>query len=435
VPVGVGTQVILIIITTALATISVVAGLDTGIKRLSQLNMALAALLLLMVLLLGSTVYLLQTFVQNIGNYLSVLVGRTFNLYAYAPTDWIGGWTIFYWGWWMSWSPFVGLFIARISRGRSIREFIVGAMLVPALVTLLWMTIFGNSAIHMILDQGLTSLAQVVSEDQSLALFQFLEQFPLPSLFSLIAIVMVVVFFVTSADSGAMVVNMLASHGRDDTPMWQRIFWAGIIGVVAIALLLAGGLSSLQTAAIASALPFSVILLTATYGLISALRTDTAKRDAQSAIVAPISARNPVPWQKRLSNLVQFPSLAQVKEYIHLVGEPALREFAAEMKQHGFSVKVTRKKNHYVYLEAFHGEEVDFLYGIHPKAHLTPDAAITGEELDESADDSAEKYFRAEVHLREGGQDYDIMGWTKDQVLTDMLTQYERHLQFLHTLR
>ncbi|WP_377517376.1 BCCT family transporter [Microbulbifer taiwanensis] len=157
VPVGQTTQVILIVVTTALATVSVVMGLDVGIKRLSQLNMSLAGLLLFMVLMLGSTVYLLQAFVQNFGSYLSVLVGKTFNLYAYKPTDWLGGWTILYWGWWMSWSPFVGLFIARISRGRTIREFVIGAMLVPAGVTLLWMTFFGNSAIHMILNEGLTS--------------------------------------------------------------------------------------------------------------------------------------------------------------------------------------------------------------------------------------------------------------------------------------
>jgi choline/glycine/proline betaine transport protein len=252
----------------------------------------------------------------------------------------------------------------------------------------------------------------------------------------MLAIIMVVVFFVTSADSGAMVVNMLASHGRDDTPLWQRIFWAGIIGAVAIALLLAGGLSSLQTAAIASALPFSVILLAAIYGLVSALRTETAKRDAQSAPIAPISARNPVSWQRRLRNLVQLPSLQDVEEYIKSTGEPALQEFAREMQQNGFSARVSLGKNHYVYLEVFQGEEVDFLYGLHPKAHLKPDAISKEEKLEDTVDDhDPDKYFRTEVYLHEGGQDYDVMGWTSDQLLTDILSQYERHLQFLHTVR
>ncbi|WP_237055086.1 BCCT family transporter [Microbulbifer sediminum] len=435
-PVGNGVQVVLIIITTILATISVVMGLDAGIKRLSQLNMTLAGLLLVMVLMLGSTVYLLQAFVQNFGSYLSVIVSKTFNLYAYNPTDWLGGWTILYWGWWMSWSPFVGLFIARISRGRTIREFVVGAMLVPAAVTLVWMTFFGNSAIHMILDQGLTQLGEVVAQDQSVALFQFLEQFPFSGVFSLVAVIMVVVFFVTSADSGALVVNMLSSHGRDDTPVWQRIFWCFLIGAVAIALLLAGGLGSLQTAVIASALPFSVILMIAIYGLVSGLRTDTVKRITQSAPVSPISARNPVVWQRRLKNALQLPSLEEVREFIRETGKPALHEFAEEMKKNGYDATVSEGENEWVQIEVHQGEETSFIYGLHPKATLKPDATNADQVLDDTHDDgSPDTYFRAEVHLYEGGQDYDAMGWTKDQLLTDMVSQYERHLQFLHTLR
>lgn len=435
VPVGIGVQVILIIVTTALATVSVVVGLDTGIRRLSQLNMGLAALLMFAVLFMGTTVYLLQAFVQNFGSYLSVLVNRTFNLYAYNPTDWIGGWTIFYWGWCLSWSPFVGIFIARISRGRTIREFAIGTLMVPTLITILWLTVFGNSAIHMIRVQGKEFLAEIIKQDQSLALFEFLEQFPFSSILSFIAIVLVVIFFVTSADSGAMVMNMLASHGRDDTPLWQRIFWSAIIGVVAIALLVAGGLSSLQTAAITSALPFSLILLAAIYGLIKALRTDTAKRDAQSATVAPITARNPVSWERRLRNLVQLPSLEEVRSYIQDVGEPALKRFASEMEKNGFRT-LLESENHRIKLHVYQGDEVDFVYAIFPKAHLKPTAANPDAELDDEYDDnSPDKYFRAEVHLSEGGQDYDVMGWTTDQLLTDILSQYERHLQFLHSLR
>ncbi|WP_250458703.1 BCCT family transporter [Microbulbifer litoralis] len=436
IPVSNITQVILIAVTTSVATVSVVVGLDAGIKRLSQLNMSLAAILCLTILVLGSTVFLFQAFVQNVGSYLSVLVNRTFNLYAYAPTDWIGGWTIFYWGWCLSWSPFVGLFIARISRGRTIREFIVGTLLMPTLITIVWLTVFGNSALRFIREEGLQSLADIIEKDQSLALFQFLEQFPFSGVLSLLAIVLVVIFFVTSADSGAMVMNMLASHGRDDTPVWQRIFWAAIIGVVAIALLLAGGLASLQTAAITSALPFSLILLVAIYGLIKALRTDSAKRDAQSAPVAPVSARNPVSWERRLRNLVQLPSLAEVHDYIESTGLPAMRDFAAQMEKNGFQAEVSEGENSVVSLNVFQGDEVDFLYSIHPKAHLKPNASNPDAELDDTYDDgSPDKYFRAEVHLSEGGQDYDVMGWTRDQLLTDILSQYERHLQFLHSLR
>src|SRR5690606_26201641 len=195
-------------------------------------------------------------------------------LYAYEPNDWIGGWTLFYWGWWIAWSPFVGLFIARISRGRTIREFVRGVLLVPAGFTLFWMTVFGDSAIYFIMVDGMQNLAEIVNADSSLALFAFLEALPLSSITSAIAIVMVIVFFVTSADSGALVVDLLASDEAGHSPVWQRIFWSVLMGVVAIALLLADGLKALQTATIASALPFSVILLVAIWGLFKALKLD-----------------------------------------------------------------------------------------------------------------------------------------------------------------
>ena len=178
VPVGVTTQIILIIVTCGLATLSVASGLDKSIRILSEANLVLAAVLLLFVLVAGPTVFLFQTFVQNTGAYLSDIVNKTFNLYAYEPTDWIGGWTLFYWGWWIAWSPFVGLFIARISRGRTIREFVSGVLLVPAGFTLFWMTVFGDTAIHFILVDGIKGFAETVQGDSSLALFAFLEQLP-----------------------------------------------------------------------------------------------------------------------------------------------------------------------------------------------------------------------------------------------------------------
>ncbi|HCW94646.1 MAG TPA: choline transporter, partial [Pseudomonas sp.] len=270
VPVSIPVQIGLIVATTLLATISVVTGLDKGVRRLSELNLSLALLLLLMVLIAGPTVFILQTFVQNTGSYFSEIINKTFNLYAYEPNDWIGGWTLFYWGWWLAWSPFVGLFIARISRGRTIREFVAGVLLVPTGFTLLWMTVFGDTAIHMILWEHLDSLGKAIEQDSALALFVFLEQFPFSSLVSLVAIVMVVVFFVTSADSGALVVDMLASGGHQGTPTWQRVFWAGSMGAAAIALLLADGLTALQTATIASALPFTIALLCSMWGLLKA---------------------------------------------------------------------------------------------------------------------------------------------------------------------
>ncbi|HBT2326919.1 TPA: hypothetical protein MA469_005849, partial [Klebsiella pneumoniae subsp. pneumoniae] len=177
VPINETVQVILIVVITGLATISVVSGLDKGIRILSELNLGLALLLLALVLCLGPTVLLLKSFVENTGGYLSELVSKTFNLYAYEPksSKWLGGWTLLYWGWWLSWSPFVGMFIARVSRGRTIREFVTGVLFVPAGFTLMWMTVFGNSAIYLIMNQGATDLANTVQQDVALALFNFLE--------------------------------------------------------------------------------------------------------------------------------------------------------------------------------------------------------------------------------------------------------------------
>src|SRR5690554_4026773 len=194
-PISTNIQVVLIIGITALATLSVATGLDKGIRRLSELNLLLAVILLTLVLVLGPTALLLKSFVQNTGGYLSDIVNKTFNLYAYDPTDWLGGWTLLYWGWWMSWSPFVGMFIARVSRGRTIRQFVTGVLLVPTGFTLIWMTVFGNSAINLIMNKGLTSLADTVSADSSLALFAFLEHFPFSSLLSMVAVFMVILFF------------------------------------------------------------------------------------------------------------------------------------------------------------------------------------------------------------------------------------------------
>ena len=200
-PISSTVQVALIIGITLIATGSVFSGLDKGVKRLSELNLGLAFVLMMIVLLFGPTVALLQSFVQNTGSYLSELVSKTFNLYAYEQkNDWLGGWTLLYWGWWISWSPFVGTFIARVSRGRTIREFLVGILFVPSGFTFLWMTVFGNSAIDAIMNHGAEYLATAVSTDVSVALFTFFEHLPLSNLLSIIAVCLVVTFFVTSSD-------------------------------------------------------------------------------------------------------------------------------------------------------------------------------------------------------------------------------------------
>ncbi|WP_169165706.1 BCCT family transporter [Cellulomonas taurus] len=259
-----GLQVVLIIVVTAAATLSVVSGLDKGLKWLSNINVSFAGVLMVLVLILGPSLFLLREFVQSIGNYLSSFLSLTFNVSAYSGAEgeaWQAKWTTFYWGWWISWSPFVGVFIARISRGRTVREFVGGVLLVPTIVTFLWFSVLGGSALYQQLfgDGGLVGAdGEVVPEN---ALFDLLSGLPGGAALSIGAIILIALFFITSADSGALVVAMLSAGGNPDPGTRLRVIWASLVGVLAIALLLAGGLTALQTAAILIALPFSVVVI------------------------------------------------------------------------------------------------------------------------------------------------------------------------------
>ena len=421
-------QIIIMSVITSLAVISVATGLDKGIRILSEANMVLAVALLALIFILGPSVFLLKAYLQNIGAYLSDIVHNTFNLFAYKKTNWIGGWTIFYWGWWLAWAPFVGLFIARISRGRTIREFILGVMLIPTVFTLLWMTIFGNSAIDLVHNQGIASLGEMVSQDSSVALFVFLESFPLTTMLSFISVLMIVIFFVTSCDSGAMVVDMICSNGSNETPLWQRVYWAVGIGIVAAILLIAGGLSALQTMTIASALPFAIVLLLAIVGLIKALRVEAFKQESQLITAIPHSTSdNSDSWQMRLKNIVDFPNKVNVNKFINKTVLPAFESFAKELEENQINVNISHEGG--LSLIVGHGEEQEFVYRVFAQKYTQPDFVIDEDEDDEQS------YYRAEVHLVEGGQDYDIMGWSKASVINNIIDQYHKHMHFLHLVR
>ena len=256
---------VLIVLITLIATASVVSGVGKGIKWLSNINLGMAGLLLVAVLLLGPTLYLLRVFVESIGGYLQGVVGLTFDAGSFtgqAGLDWQGAWTVFYWGWWISWAPFVGVFIARISRGRTVREFVAGVLLVPTLVTFAWFAVMGGSAIKQAFggDGGglFDPAVGIIAEN---VLFDFLSGLPFGGVLSVLAVIVVAIFFITSADSGSLVIDMLASGGDTNPPKWSRILWAGLSGLVAIALLLAGGLAALQTGAILTAIPVSVVMI------------------------------------------------------------------------------------------------------------------------------------------------------------------------------
>ena len=429
-PIDVWVQVVLIFATMALATVSVILGLDTGIKRLSEINIVLAVLLLLLILLTGPTALLLSGTLQNFGAYVAGLIPRTLDMYVYDQTDWFGGWTIFYWGWWISWTPFVGVFVARISRGRTIREFLIGVTVVPTLFICLWMGVLGGSALELIGNQGVTGLGTAVQENPAVGLFRFVEFLPATKILSVISLLMIVIFFVTSADSGAMVLNMLSAKGVDDTPALQRTLWTFVIALAASLLLLGGGLQALQTATIASALPFAVALLGAFWGFGRAILADGAKRDAHSTHTPPAMAAEG--WRERLRVLLDYPDNQTVQAFQRNTIRPAMQSFAGQLAERGVAAQVIAEDDALsVRLEVSHGGEADFSYEVRARLHPMPDASLSAGV----SDANAAGFYRAEVHLAEGGQDYDVMGWSQEQVIVDILNQYEDHLHFLHTVR
>ena len=264
--IDVPTQVTLIAVITAFATLSVMAGLDKGVRRLSQANMILAAVFMLFLLLVGPTIFILSGFTQNLGYYLSIFPELSLWTETFRGTNWQGSWTVFYWAWWISWSPFVGMFIARISKGRTVREFVLGVILIPTLLTFVWMSVFGGSALF-VQSHGLADIVAAVNENVATAMFAMLDHFPLSQVLSLAAVVLVVVFFVTSSDSGSLVVDHLTSGGKLHSPTTQRVFWAVMEGVIAAVLLIGGGLATLQTASVSTGLPFALVLLISVYSL------------------------------------------------------------------------------------------------------------------------------------------------------------------------
>ena len=270
---------IIIIFITILGLISVVLGLNAGIKRLSQLNMILCGCFLITIFLFGPTGYILDGFVENIGSYIQNFISLSTNLNAYSNSDWQNGWTLFYYCWWFAWSPFVGLFIARISYGRTIKEFILGVVFLPSLIVFIWLSVFGNAAIY----QEFTtagSLANAINEDISVSLFIFLEQYPGSTLLMGLSLINILTFFVTSSDSGALVTAMMTSTNQEDSlhrdpAIMTRVVWAITLGIIAIILLMGGGLNALQTSVIVTGLPFAMIAFVAARNLYVKLKIDS----------------------------------------------------------------------------------------------------------------------------------------------------------------
>jgi choline/glycine/proline betaine transport protein len=433
IPVSASVQVTAIVVITALATLSVVAGLDKGVKRLSILNMVLAITLMTFVFIVGPTIHILESFLQNTGSYLNNIVERTFNLQAYSRSDWIGNWTLFIFGWTIAWAPFVGLFIAKISRGRTIRQFVFGVMFVPSIFTFLWFSVFGDTALNEIMNEGYATLIGTVQEDHAIALFKLYEVLPFTSIASFVTVILIITFFVTSADSGSLVIDSLASGGASVTPIWQRVFWATSAGVVASVLLLAGGLSALQTMTITSALPFSLIMIISAVGMWRALVIEghhhtSLQSQVQRNRLSGTSGRGL--WKRRLAGLVNFPNHDEVEEFVNTTVLKAFRRVERELAKQDWPAEVhTDEANSRIYIEVIKEDQIDFIYEVRMLQHALPDYAFP--EMVHDAD-SENHYYRAEVFLRRGGQSYDIYGFDQQDIITDILDQFEKHLHFLH---
>ncbi|TFI57048.1 BCCT family transporter [Sphingomonas parva] len=426
-PTGTLVQVVLIAVITGMATLSAVAGLDKGIRRLSELNIILAVALLAFVLLAGSTVFLLQAYVQNVGAYLGSLVQRTFRMYAYEPNAWFGDWTLFYWGWWISWSPFVGMFIARISRGRTIREFVVGVLLVPSLFTFLWMTVFGNTAIQMDMS-GVADIATTAANNMPVALFETLDHLPLSIIASTLATLLVITFFVTSADSGALVIDTITSGDAPNPPVWQRVFWAVSAGVVAAVLLLAGGLEALQTAAIASALPFTLIMVFICYGLLRALQMEGKGAPTDLSNVADADGDHGLGWQQRLATILHYHERDEVTGFLTGTARDALDAVAAQMRDRGLSPAVAEGEDHLAMIVP-HAERGAFHYTIRLRSFRAPSFAWA-ETRRMQKDDRL--HYRAVASSPDSDQPHDVTGYSTEQLINDLLNRYAR---FRHARR
>lgn len=429
IPIGPTVQIIAIAVITLAAITSVVAGMDKGIKRLSLINMTLVMFLLMFVFFAGPTVHILETFLQNTGAYLSGIVERTFNLQAYTRSDWIGNWTLFIFGWTIAWAPFVGLFIAKISRGRTIRQYVFGVMLVPSIFTFFWFAVFGDTALNMIMNEGYTALIREVQDNQAIALFKMYENLPLTSIISFATVLLIITFFVTSSDSGSLVIDSLSSGGMLETPIWQRVFWASTEGIVAAVLLLAGGLSALQTAAITSALPFAVVILIAAVGMWRALIIEghqyTSLKSHRQTHRRGVN-EGPDYWKKRLSGLVDFPKQEPVLTFIYGTAEEALQQVRDELREREWPAEFAEDKEHKrIMLTVERDKELDFAYEVRLRDYLLPEFALTN-------DKNREVYYRAEVFLRQGGQSYNLYGWERTDIINDVINQFENYLHFRH---
>jgi choline/glycine/proline betaine transport protein len=429
--IGTGAQIGLALLAVTIAAISATTGVDKGIRILSQLNVLLALGLAGWVLVTGKTTFIINAVVLNVGDFARTFPAKTMETFAFVDnSEWMSLWTLFFWAWWIAWASFVGLFLARISRGRTIRQFVLGTMVIPFCYIVMWISIFGNAAIDRVRG-GDAEFAAAAQEYDGRGFFMLLEQYPATQLMVLLATFVGLLFYVTSADSGALVMANLCSRLRsvqDDGAPWMRILWAAVTGLLTVTMLVVGGILALQYATIIFAVPFAIVLVLVMVGLYRALRVEGRRVDSgDHHLPTLLSARGgPDAWRGRLARAVFFASPADAAAHLSSVVEPALAEVATELTERGVAAEVTSDDvdgRPWVELHT-PGDEHPFVYRV--EVTESPVPAYGGRMVGDR-----DRYARLEVHLDGGGQDYDVMGYTSTQVIHDCLDQYERHLEFL----
>jgi choline/glycine/proline betaine transport protein len=414
---GVMVQITVMAIITGCAVMSVAAGMDKGIKRLSELNVILAIALMLFVMVTGPTVLVLKSLIQNVGAYLAAVVPRTMLTYAYEPNSWMADWTLFYWAWGIAWSPFVGMFIARISRGRTIREFVLGVLLVPAVVTFVWLAAFGNTAIWMDRSGAAPMVALVSPDALETGLFVLLDHLPLASISGIVATALILSYSVTTADSGALVIDTITSGDAEDTPAWQRVFWAIAVGAIAGMLLFAGGLDAIQMAVTVIALPFGAAMIFLCWGLARALQ---AEKDAEDLDAADQPKRRS--WQQRLSAMVHVYDQAAVKQFLTDTALPALETMAEQMRASGMQPDIADHDGH-VALTIHHQSGDAFRYVVRSRSYRPANFNWTERRRSTS---NAQRHYRAMAYSNESGTERDVTEYSQDMILHDVLNRYSR---------
>ncbi|PLR40193.1 high-affinity choline transporter BetT [Chimaeribacter coloradensis] len=432
-------QAALILLSVIMATVSVTSGVNKGIRFLSELNVLLALGMILFLLFAGDTEFLLNALVLNVGDYINRFMGMTLNSFAFdRPTQWMNSWTLFFWAWWVAWSPFVGLFLARISRGRTIRQFVCGTLIIPFVFTLLWLSIFGNSALYQIL-HGNLAFAHEVMEYPERGFYSLLAQYPAFKLSASVATITGLLFYVTSADSGSLVLGNFTSRLADinnDAPNWLRVFWSVAIGLLTLGMLLTGGVSALQNTTVIMGLPFSFVIFFVMAGLYKSLKVEDYRKASalQQNAPAPVSRDGVLNWKQRLTRVMNHPGATYTQKMLDNVCRPAMEEVARELAVRGAKVEFSElppqgeERLSHLELLVRLGEEQNFVYQIWPQRYSVP--AFTYR-----ARAGKSHYYRLETYLLEGTQGNDLMDYSKEQVINDILDQYERHLHFLHLHR